>query len=46
MWVRRVDKVALIHGASDGVTLLAASSKLVKFARQWYEIQAGAMIES
>ncbi|XP_067203138.1 uncharacterized protein [Linepithema humile] len=46
VWTNRVDKVAEIHGASDGITLLAASSKLVKFARQWYEIQMGEMIET
>jgi len=27
VWVRRIDKVAQVHGASDGVTLLAASSR-------------------
>nr|XP_012230098.1 PREDICTED: uncharacterized protein LOC105676627 [Linepithema humile] len=45
-WVRRVDRVATIHGASDGIILLAASSKLAKFAKQWYEIQTGSVIES
>jgi len=38
-WIRRVEKVAEIHGASDGVTLLAASSRLVRATRCWYEIQ-------
>jgi len=41
-----VDKVALIHGASDAMTLLAASSKLVKNARQWYDLQEGPSNES
>lgn len=45
-WVKRVDKVSVIHGASDGVTLLAASSRLMKTAKQWYEFQDGAGIES
>lgn len=31
-WVKRVEKVAQVHGASDGVTLLAASSRLTKSA--------------
>jgi len=44
--VNRVDRVALIHGASDGVVLLAASSKLTSFAKQWYDIQVGDVIES
>jgi len=45
-WVNRVDRVTLIHGASDGVVLLAASSKLTSFAKQWYDIQDGVVIES
>jgi len=44
-WVRRVDQVAAVHGASDGVTLLA-SSKLTKSAKTWYEVQTGAAVES
>jgi len=34
MWIRRVDKIALIHGVTDGVILLAALSKLTKHAKQ------------
>jgi len=45
-WVRRVDKVALVHGASDGIVLLAASSRLTKCAKKWYDIQTGPVIES
>jgi len=45
-WVKRVDQVAGVHGASDGVTLLAASSKLTKLAKTWYEVQTGAAVES
>ncbi|XP_020289682.1 uncharacterized protein LOC109857608 [Pseudomyrmex gracilis] len=45
-WVNRVDQVAAVHGASDGVTLLAATSKLIKFAKTWYESQSGASIQS
>lgn len=33
-WVRRVDHVVRVHGATNGVILLAASSKLTKVARQ------------
>jgi len=36
IWIKRIDKVALIHGASEAMTLLAASSKLIK------NIQSGA----
>jgi len=45
-WVRRVDKVAQVHGAADGAVLLAASSKLVKSAKKWYDIQTGTVVES
>jgi len=45
-WVRRVDQVAGVHGATDGVTLLAASSKLTKSAKTWYEVQSGPAVES
>lgn len=45
-WVKRVDQVARVHGTPDGVTLLAASSKLTKFAKTWYEVQTGPTIES
>ncbi|XP_072757717.1 uncharacterized protein [Anoplolepis gracilipes] len=45
-WVRRVEKVSLIHGALDSVTLLAASSRLVNPARKWYEVQTGEAMES
>lgn len=45
-WIKRVEKVAQVHGASDGVTLLAASCRLTKTARKWYEIQTGAVLES
>jgi len=45
-WVRRVDQVTGVHGASDGVTLLAASSKLTKSAKTWYEVQTGAAVET
>lgn len=45
-WIRRVEKIAQVHGASDGATLLAASSKLTKTARQWHESQDGSVLES
>jgi len=45
-WIKRVDKVALIHGVSDPMILLAASSKLVKNAKQWYDMQDGPSNES
>jgi len=44
--VRRVEKVAEIHGATDGVTLLVASSRLVRAAKRWYDIQSGPAMET
>ncbi|KAK2578394.1 hypothetical protein KPH14_012645 [Odynerus spinipes] len=45
-WILRVDKVAAIHGASDDVVLLAASSKLARYAKRWYEQQNSSCCES
>ncbi|XP_067214743.1 uncharacterized protein [Linepithema humile] len=46
LWVQRVEKIAQVHGVSDDVILLAASSKLVNAARRWYDIQTGLVLES
>ncbi|CAL1683820.1 unnamed protein product [Lasius platythorax] len=46
VWTQRVDKVARVHGATDDVTLLAASGKLTKTAKAWYDIQSGEVLES
>lgn len=45
-WIRRVDRVAQIHGASDKVILMAATSKLTNFAKEWYELQEDLVMES
>lgn len=45
-WVSRIDRVAQIHGATDVIDLLAASSRLTKIAKKWYEIQIGVVLES
>lgn len=46
MWMQRVETVARIHGASDGVTHLAASGRLIDAAKRWYDVQMGAALES
>ncbi|XP_029163451.1 uncharacterized protein LOC114934906 [Nylanderia fulva] len=46
IWSQRVDRVAQVHHASEDVVLLAASSKLTKLAKQWYEMQSGHVLES
>lgn len=45
-WIQRVEKVAQVHRAPDDVTLLAASSRLGKTARRWFDLGSGSMIES
>ncbi|XP_077258535.1 uncharacterized protein LOC143895354 [Temnothorax americanus] len=45
-WVQRVDQVALAHRVADDVTLLAASSKLTKLAKKWYNTQSGPVLTS
>lgn len=45
LWTQRVDRIAQIHRAPDDVILLAASSKLTKGAKQWNNIQQGAVLE-
>lgn len=46
MWIQRVDKIAEVHHASDDAILIAASSRLVKDARKWYDFQSGNTLES
>lgn len=46
LWSQRVDSVARIHQATDGVVHLAASGKLVGAAKRWYDLQMGAVLES
>jgi len=46
MWLRKIEKVARIHEVSSDVVLLAASSKLTKAARKWYELTIGPASES
>lgn len=46
VWLNRVEKVARMHGASEGVVLLVASSRLVRFARTSYDTQVGDAVES
>lgn len=46
LWVQRVEDVSAIHGASPEVTLLAASNKLIKTARRWFDIGSGPMLQS
>ncbi|KMQ91613.1 hypothetical protein RF55_8496 [Lasius niger] len=46
VWTQKVDRVAQVHRAFGDVVLLAASSKLTKMAKQWYEMQSGHVLES
>lgn len=46
MWTNRVEKVAAIHAASEGVVFLAATSKLTDTAKRWFDLGDGPMLES
>lgn len=46
LWLNRVEKVASLHGASAEVTFLAASSKLVKNAKRWFDTAPDSILES
>ncbi|XP_067204114.1 uncharacterized protein [Linepithema humile] len=39
LWVRRVELAASVHGISDNITLLACTSKLQKYARDWFDLE-------
>lgn len=45
-WIQQVEHVARTHRATDEVTMLAASSKLTRTARKWYDAQTGAVLET
>jgi hypothetical protein len=40
-WLNKVDRVSRVHGISDDVTLLAATNKLTKLARQLFDVDTG-----
>ncbi|XP_011859318.1 PREDICTED: uncharacterized protein LOC105556816 [Vollenhovia emeryi] len=46
LWIKRVEQVSSIHRVIGDVTLLAASSKLTKTAKRWYDQGSGSMLES
>jgi len=39
LWIRRVELAANVHGVSDNITLLACTSKLQKYARDWFDYE-------
>lgn len=45
-WIQRVEIVARAHKANDDVILLAATSKLTKSAKDWFDIQSGSVLVS
>jgi len=46
LWIQRIDQVSKIHKVPDDIIFLAATSKLVKLARCWFDFGSGPMIES
>ncbi|XP_024894060.1 trichohyalin-like, partial [Temnothorax curvispinosus] len=46
IWIQTGERIAQIHAVSDDVLLLAASSKLVKNAKRWFDLNVTTLIES
>jgi len=46
LWIQRIEKVATIHQVSDDIILLAATTKVTKIARRWFDLGSGSMLES
>lgn len=46
LWIKKIEKISQIHGVSSNITFLAATSKLKKLARRWYDANTGSAIES
>ncbi|KYN18146.1 hypothetical protein ALC57_09547, partial [Trachymyrmex cornetzi] len=46
IWIEKVERVSRIHDVSDQVTLLAASSKLIKSAKDWLDLNSGTVNDS
>ncbi|KMQ86352.1 retrovirus-like pol polyprotein, partial [Lasius niger] len=46
LWLQKIERIAQIHGVSEEVTFLAATGKLTKSARRWYDMSTGSTIES
>ncbi|XP_024881129.1 uncharacterized protein LOC112460599, partial [Temnothorax curvispinosus] len=45
-WIQTGERIAQIHAVSDDVLLLAASSKLIKNAKRWFDLNVTTLIES
>ncbi|XP_011878157.1 PREDICTED: uncharacterized protein LOC105567696, partial [Vollenhovia emeryi] len=46
LWIEKIEKIALIHGLPPGAMLSAASLKLTKAARRWFDLTTGSINES
>lgn len=46
LWLQKIERIAQIHGVSEEVTFLAATGKLTKSARRWYDMSTGSTFES
>ena len=46
LWIQKVEHIATIHRVSQDTVLLAASSKLIKNARKWYDLASCSVYES
>lgn len=46
IWIQKVESVSEIHAVADEVSLLAATSKLIKSARRWFDLSTGSINRS
>lgn len=46
LWIQRIEHISRIHAVTNDVVLLAATSKLTKTARRWFEVAPVSTYES
>lgn len=44
-WIRCVEQIATVHGASDSIEFFSATSKLQKRTRKWYKLNTTPVAE-
>lgn len=46
LWIEKLESVARLHGCSHDIMLAAATSRLTKTARRWFDFSTGTVNES
>ena len=44
--MRKIEHTTVVHGVNDSVKLLAATSKLQKLARDWFDMDNESLMDS